>query len=119
MKLKKRRREEERSITSFMNEMKKNDYFYDDVNDTKNKSDIAKIVSKWCLDDNNKNILYKKNNVERYPDFKLYKMISRTVHNLEPHMLLTEPIFKKFSVFETQIKKAKLMNIDEIPVMYD
>jgi len=31
MKLKKRRREEERSITSFMNEMKKNDYFYDDV----------------------------------------------------------------------------------------
>jgi len=94
------------------------DYFYDDVNDTKSKCDIAKTVSKWCLDDNKKNILYKKNNVERYPDFKLYKMISRTVHHLEPHTLLTEPIFKKFSVFETQIKKAKLMNIDEIPVMY-
>lgn len=95
------------------------DYFYDDVNDTKNKCDIAKIVSKWCLDDNNKNILYKKNNAERYPDFKLYKMISRTVHNLEPHTLITEPIFKKFCVFEKQIKKAKLMNIDEIPILYD
>ena len=95
------------------------DYFYDDINDTKKKCDIAKIVSKWCLDDNNKNILYKKNNLERYPDFKLYKMISRTVHHLEPQTLLSEPIFKKFSVVETQIKKAKLMNIDDIPVMYD
>ena len=94
------------------------DYFYDDVNDTRNKCDIAKIVLKWCMDDNNKNILYKKNNTERYPDFKLYKMISRTVHHLEPHKLLNEAIFKKFSVFEKQIKKAKLMNIDEIPKLY-
>lgn len=96
------------------------DYFYDDVNDVndKNKCQIARTVSNWCLDDNNKNILYKKNNSERYPDFKLYKMISRTVHHLEPHTLLNEPIFKKFSVFEKQIKKAKIMNIDEIPIMF-
>ena len=46
-------------------------------------------------------------------------MISRTVHHLEPHTLLNEPIFKKFNVFEKQIKKAKLMNIDEIPKLYD
>ena len=31
-----------------------------------------------------KNILYKKNGDERYPDFKLYKMIARTVHNHTP-----------------------------------
>jgi len=95
------------------------DYFYDDINDTKNKCDVAKTISNWCLDDNNKNILYKKNNTERYPDFKLYKMISRTVHHLEPHTLLKEPIFKKFNVFEKQIKKAKLMNIDEMPKLYN
>ena len=95
------------------------DYFYDDVNDTKNKCEISKTVSRWCLDDNNKNILYKKNNSERYPDFKLYKMITRTVHHLEPHTLLNEPIFKKFSVFEKQIKKTKLMDIDSIPKLYN
>lgn len=94
------------------------DYFYDDVSDEKNKCEIAKTVKKWTLDDNKKNILYKKNNSERYPDFKLYKMITRTVHHLEPHTLLNEPIFKKFSVFEKQIKKKKLMNIDEIPKLY-
>lgn len=95
------------------------DYFYDDVNDCKKKCDIAKVISKWCMDDNNKNILYKKNNSERYPDFKLYKMISRTVHHLEPHKVLNDPIFKKFSVLDKQIKKEKLMNIDEIPKLYN
>ena len=95
------------------------DYFYDDINDTKNKCEISKTVSRWCLDDNNKNILYKKNNSERYPDFKLYKMITRTVHHLEPHTLLNEPIFKKFSVYEKQIKKVKLMDVDSIPKLYN
>ena len=36
------------------------------------------------FDDNGKNILYKKNGEERYPNFKLYKMIARIVHNHTP-----------------------------------
>ncbi|NCA20779.1 MAG: signal recognition particle-docking protein FtsY, partial [Crocinitomicaceae bacterium] len=42
--------------------------------------DLQKVIAQWCLDDNGKNVLYKRNGQERYPDFKLYKMIARTVH---------------------------------------
>ena len=83
-----------------------------------NESSETNIYSEEGIFSIQKNILYKKNNNERYPDFKLYKMISRTVHHLEPHNVINEPIFKHFSVFEKQINKAKLMNIDEIPVMF-
>ena len=93
------------------------DYFYGDVCETVD-CEIAKTIERWTLDDNGKNILYKKDNTERYPDFKLYKMISRTVHHLEPHTLLNEPIFKKFSVFEKQTKRKLLMDIDSIPKLY-
>jgi len=39
------------------------------------KHPIGKLIIEWCTDDNGLNILYKKNGDERYPDFKLYKMI--------------------------------------------
>ena len=32
--------------------------------------DVADLINDWCTDDNRKNILYKSNGVERYPDFK-------------------------------------------------
>ena len=68
------------------------------------------------MDDKGKNILYKKNGVERYPDFKLYKMISRTVHNPTPQAQLDNPFFSEYVVTKKTInKKAKIMNIDKIP----
>ena len=94
------------------------DYFYDDVDDTHNKNEIARLIEKWTLDDNNKNILYKKDNSDRYLDFKLYKMITRTVHNLIPSDLIHDNVFKKFFVFEKQVKKAKLIDIDNLPVLF-
>tara|TARA_B100001287_G_scaffold252516_1_gene234543 strand:- start:1610 stop:3376 length:1767 start_codon:yes stop_codon:yes gene_type:complete len=77
---------------------------------------LSELVKGWCMDDKGKNILYKKNGVERYPDFKLYKMISRTVHNPTPQAQLDNPFFSEYVVTKKTInKKAKIMNIDKIP----
>jgi hypothetical protein len=57
---------------------------------------LYNLVEEWCLDDKGRNVLYKKNGEERYPDFKLYKMIVRTVHNHLPEMQLSKPIFKDY-----------------------
>lgn len=55
------------------------DYFVDSHESMNNtQSEIINIILRWCNDDKNKNILYKNNGNERYPDFKLYKMIART-----------------------------------------
>jgi hypothetical protein len=57
---------------------------------------VYELVEEWCLDDKKRNVLYKKNGEERYPDFKLYKMIARTVHAHTPEAQLTKPIFKAY-----------------------
>jgi hypothetical protein len=80
---------------------------------------FQKTVYRWCCDDNGKNILYKKDGEERYPNFKLYKMIARTVHHCVPHEQLTQPLFSQFSLSAKEAKKiAKsnaIMDIDSIP----
>ena len=73
---------------------------------------FQKTIHRWCLDDNNKNILYKKDGEERYPDFKLYKMIARTVHNHTPEEQLNFPFFSQFLTQKTNINT---INIDAIP----
>ena len=57
---------------------------------------IFRIILDWCKDDKGRNIMYKKNGDERYPDFKLYKMISRKVHNHVPLHVLRNPYFEKW-----------------------
>lgn len=79
-------------------------------------SDLKKLVEEWCLDDKNRNVLYKKNREERYPNFKLYKMIARTVHNHTPTNQLKNKLFKQYVVDGTLVQ-TPLMNIDAIPVM--
>ena len=61
---------------------------------------VYELVEEWCLDDKQRNVLYKKNGEERYPDFKLYKMIARTVHDHIPELQLQKPIFQKYIVAE-------------------
>lgn len=63
---------------------------------------VAKLVDEWCSDDNGLNVLYKKNGEERYPNFKLYKMIARTVHNHTPHNQLKRPEFSKYKCKKTE-----------------
>ena len=86
--------------------------------DTKdlNKCDkITRIIVEWCIDDNGINVLYKNNGTDRYPDFKLYKMIARCVHNHTPQAQLDRDEFKKFEINKSDIPNAEpIMNIDEM-----
>ena len=58
--------------------------------------DLQKTVIRWVSDDNGKNVIYKKNGDERYPNFKLYKMIARTVNKHTPESQLNYPYFMQF-----------------------
>ena len=76
-------------------------------------NELQKTVYRWCKDDNDLNMLYKKNGAERYPEFKLYKMIARTVHNHTPEKQLENPIFQKFITSKRKLnKKTKIIDID-------
>lgn len=80
--------------------------------------EFQSIIMKWCHDDHDKNILYKKNGQERYPHFKLYKMIARNVHNQVPSDQLKCSSFSKFAVSTNASidKKVSIIDIDVIPV---
>ena len=89
---------------------------YDISEESSIKSPILQIILGWCKDDKGRNILYKKNGDERYPDFKLYKMISRKVHKHIPINVLRNPYFDKYKISKKNIGKDKhIINIDAIP----
>lgn len=90
---------------------------FDEMRDlSKIKDPIKKLVFEWCLDDKGINMLYKNNGMERYPDFKLYKMIARCVHNHTPQAQLERPEFDAFSKFSGIVKNPdEIINIDNIP----
>ena len=94
------------------------DYFIEDIKDQhKIKNPIAKLIIEWTKDDKGRNILYKNNGEERYPEFKLYKMIVRTVHNHLPEKQLENGIFFEYTSSKKKIKKQKIINIDEMNSM--
>ena len=82
--------------------------------ETEMKTPIVEIMTGWCLDDKGRNILYKKNGEERYPDFKLYKMIARTVHNHVPAKVIQNEYFARYHISKKKINKQKIMNIDTL-----
>ena len=112
------------------------DYFIYDLRkvDKLCKSDpIIKLVVKWTMDDKERNVLYKSSGEERYPDFKLYKMISRSVHNHVPSSEIHNPLFDEYKITMKKYKKhaalaAKFLkdgknthifiNVDTLPVYY-
>jgi len=109
------------------------DYFIYDLRKVEKlcKSDlIIKLIVKWTTDDKGRNVLYKSNGEERYPDFKLYKMISRSVHGHIPSNEIHNPLFDTYKITHKKYKKhaamsAKflkdgrnthiLMNVDTLP----
>jgi len=95
------------------------DYVIDDFEEmdlSKINDPVKRLILEWCLDDKGMNMLYKNNGVERYPDFKLYKMIARCVHNHTPQAQLERPEFNIYSNFNIDIKKMDdIINIDNIP----
>jgi hypothetical protein len=76
--------------------------------------DLQATILRWCEDDNGKNVLYKKTGEERYPNFKLYKMIARTVHRHTPEAQLSFPYFAQF---QTRVvdADAEILDIDALP----
>jgi hypothetical protein len=87
---------------------------FDNILELQEENPVVKLIVEWCLDDNGINVLYKNNGQERYPDFKLYKMIARYVHHHTPAAQLERPEFKKYMMTKNTVPKdAILMNIDE------
>jgi len=97
------------------------DYVVEDfgkIRDLMDCSPITRLIVEWCLDDKGVNVLYKNNGEERYPDFKLYKMIARCVHNHTPQAQLQREEFKRFQIHKKDVplKKGKIVNIDQMPI---
>lgn len=93
------------------------DFLIDELDDLKQtKCPVTKLIAEWCQDDKGRNILWKSNGDERYPGFKLYKMISRTVSKHTPLAQLERPIIDRYVVNRKTIKKTqKIINIDSLP----
>ena len=96
------------------------DYVIDDITEIKSidklKDPVKRLIFEWCLDDKGINMLYKNNGLDRYPDFKLYKMIARCVHNHTPPAQLERPEFNAYSKFKGELPSPEqIIDIDKIP----
>jgi hypothetical protein len=100
----------------------------DDDEENPKKMDIfQETINRWCHDDNGKNVLYKSDGSERYPDFSLYKMLSRTVNNHIPKNEIKKyHIFNQYKVKTENIKTITkslkpeiFINVDKIPCYVD
>jgi len=92
-------------------------------NETDPRDEFQETIFRWCLDDSGKNVMYRKNGEERYPGFKLYKMIARNVHNHTPQEQLKYPLFSQFRMCPqdaSQLDEATVrkygLNIDTMHV---
>ena len=94
------------------------DYIIEDIEEIKDMNKctdpVKRLIVEWCLDDKGINMLYKNNGADRYPDFKLYKMIARCVHNHTPQAQLERAEFNAYSKFKGEIPD-EIINIDIIP----
>ena len=98
------------------------DFVFEDEN-TPPRTEFERIILEWCTDDNGKNVMYKKSGEERYMDFKLYKMIARTVHNHTPDAQLKHAFFQPYHVLgvidSAATAKGLYLNIDGISCYVD
>jgi hypothetical protein len=88
------------------------DFIIDDIKEINKFKEVPiyDLIISWLYDDNGKNVLYKSNGEERYPDFKLYKMIARIVHNHIPENQFEHRCFDKYKISNL----VNYMNIDEL-----
>jgi hypothetical protein len=90
------------------------------IDDEPKNKRIMDLIDDWCKDDKGRNVLYKTNGDERYPEFKLYKMIARTVHKHTPQAQLSRDLFSQFIVPKSKLsnKVKDIMNIDDLPTYF-
>ena len=97
------------------------DFVFDeeeDTTDTKTMNRLQKTVLRWCTDDNGKNILYMKNGEERYPNFKLYKMIARIVHKNTPQEEVNHAMIKRYQKIPKGKQRICEFSMDDMPVYF-
>jgi hypothetical protein len=75
------------------------------------RDEFQETIYRWCLDDNGKNVMYRRDGEERYPGFKLYKMIARNVHGHTPQEQLKYPFFSQFLVVPLEAAKLDLTEV--------
>jgi hypothetical protein len=82
---------------------------------TEGFAEVAQVLKEWCSDDKGRDVVFKPNGEERYPNFRLYKMIARTVHNHTPFAQLKRPLFQSFVVKGKADTKGKMvMDLDSL-----
>ena len=104
------------------------DYFdaegeYSDDPDDSPQSGAAAMIARWCQDDSGRNMLYKRTGEERYPGFKLYRMIARKVTGHVPGDVLEDSWFSNFRLHPKKAKKLlgnvdTMMDLDAIEPQY-
>ena len=81
---------------------------------------VYDLVFAWLYDDNGENVLYKPNGDDKYPGFKLYKMISRIVHEHIPEKQYEHKVMMKYVISNSQTEhvlsddECHFMDIDNI-----
>lgn len=96
------------------------DYFFQNVRESQEDelSPLEALIVKWCTDSSGKNLLYKSNGEDRYPGFKLYRMIARRASNLEPErMLCNEVVFTQFTTTRKRIANRRIFDLDAGPYL--
>ena len=97
------------------------DFICDDItniNTYRQSTPVYDLIFSWLYDDNNRNMLYRSNGDDKYPGFKLYKMISKVVHNHTPEKQYDHPCLQKFVVDVIDVEEGmeKVVNIDMMQV---
>lgn len=92
-------------------------------NDDVEKYSIENLILRWTTGNDNRNILYKSNGDERYPGFKLYKMITIKANDrCCPFTTIRSPYFQDFIVTNrkqlSKIHKNNLFVVEALPECY-
>jgi hypothetical protein len=97
------------------------DFLVEDVADEmRGLSEIEQLIVKWCHDDKGRNIMYKSSGQERYPEFKLYKMIARSVHGHTPESVIRDRLFSCYIVGKKATKRCgTVIDVDAYPSYAD
>jgi hypothetical protein len=94
------------------------DFLIDDDDVYEDLDAFQKTIANWCNDDDGKHMLYKKNGQERYLNFKLYKMIARSVHNHTPETQFANGLFSEYEVDSLDLESGlSIMDIDAMPLL--
>ena len=95
------------------------DFICDDIkniNKFREATPVYDLIFSWLYDDNGRNILYKSNGEDKYPGFRLYKAISKIVHNHIPEKQYNHVCLKKFEINQNKgdLSLSSIMDIDSI-----